>query len=168
MKKLTAIERQFATDNHNLIYQYLHEHHLCIEDYYEPAATGLILATMAYTRKPELHDNYKFSTIAYKYIKREINHQLEREKAAKRKAPKIPLSYESLGEVPDFSMSDVFDCLDELFQKEVLEQMDKQQRKIFKLIVIGYEPKEICELLKISRSSFYRDLDKIANIVLAW
>lgn len=69
MKKLTAIERQFATDNHNLIYHYLHDKDLSIEDYYGAAADGLILATMAYKRKPELHDNYAFSTIAYKYMK---------------------------------------------------------------------------------------------------
>lgn len=163
MKKLTAIERQFATDNHNLIYQYLHDKDLSIEDYYGAAADGLILATMAYNRKPELHDNYAFSTIAYKYMKREINHQLEREQAAKRKSEELPLSFDELHE--EAKVIHVSDLLDALLQADLLKEMDERQQDIVNLKLGGYNNEEIRDLLHMPNSSFYKELGKIRNIV---
>lgn len=163
MKKLTAIERQFATDNHNLIYHYLHDKDLSIEDYYGAAADGLILATMAYKRKPELHDNYAFSTIAYKYMKCEINHQLEREQAAKRKSDELPLSFDELHEGAKVIYAS--DLLDALLQADLLKEMDSRQQDIVNLKLGGYSNEEIRDLLHIPNSSFYKELGKIRNIV---
>ena len=163
MKKLTEIEKQFATDNHNLIYQYLHDKGLSIEDYYEAAATGLILATMAYMRKPDLHDNYAFSTVAYKYMKREVGRQLESESAAKRRAAEAPLSFEELHE--EAKVIHVSDLLDTLLQADLLKEMDSRQQNIVNLKLGGYDNAEIRELLHMPNSSFYKELGKIRNIV---
>lgn len=162
MEKLTDIERQFVTDNHNLIYKYLHEHSFCIEDYYGTAADGFLKAVMAYIRKPDLHDNYQFGTVAYKYMKREINHEIEREKAARRKAAEPLLSYEEVAEMQYHTMTDM---LGNLLGNEMLNQMDKRQQNICVLKLSGFNNTEICKILEMPSSSFYKEMSQIKDIV---
>lgn len=162
MEKLTDIERQFATDNHNLIYKYLHEHSFCIEDYYGTAADGFLKAVMAYIRKPDLHDNYQFSTLACKYMKREISNQMKVEKAAKRTMPEPLLSYEEVAEMQYNTMADM---LGNLIGDAMLNQMDKRQQDICILKLGGFNNTEICKILEIPSSSFYKEMSRIKDIV---
>ena len=60
---LSPEQRQFAAEQHNLIYAYLKEKGLYHEEYYDIAALGYLQAVKRYLTQPALRQ-YAFSTIA--------------------------------------------------------------------------------------------------------
>lgn len=68
---LTTEQQQFAAQNHNLIYAFLHEKGYDVRDYYDAAALGLLQATQRYLTQPSLK-RYAFATIAWQAMGREI------------------------------------------------------------------------------------------------
>lgn len=61
---LSPEQRQFAAEQHNLIYAYLKEKGLYHEEYYDIAAIGYLQAVKRYLTQPALRQ-YAFSTIAW-------------------------------------------------------------------------------------------------------
>ncbi len=61
---LNEEEQKFATQHHNIIYDYLHKRKLPIEEYYDLACIGYVHAVADYCRRFELH-KYAFTTIAW-------------------------------------------------------------------------------------------------------
>ena len=59
---LTDEQRQFAAENHNLIYKYLWDRRLEIDDYYDIAVFGYLRAVKRYLTEPWLR-RYQFSTV---------------------------------------------------------------------------------------------------------
>lgn len=68
---LTEEQRQFAADNHGLIYSYLWEKRLEIDDYYDIAVFGYLRAVRRYLTEPGLC-RYQFSTIAWSAMRQSI------------------------------------------------------------------------------------------------
>lgn len=73
---LTRQERKFAEKNHQLIYKFMHQKKLEIDEYYGEAATGYLIAVMEYSRRRDLQ-KYKFSTIAYRKMHTYIWNEME-------------------------------------------------------------------------------------------
>lgn len=71
-KAMTEDQRQFAAQNHNLIYAFLHEKGWAVDEYYDIAAFGFLQSVIRYLTKPELR-SYTFSTIAWRSMGRSIN-----------------------------------------------------------------------------------------------
>lgn len=69
---MTEEQRQFAAQNHGLIYAFLHEKGWAVEEYYDIAAFGYLQSVIRYLTKPELR-TYTFSTIAWRSMGRSIN-----------------------------------------------------------------------------------------------
>ena len=68
---LTDEQRQFAAENHNLIYKYLWDRRLEIDDYYDIAVFGYLRAVKRYLTEPWLH-RYQFSTVAWHAMRQSI------------------------------------------------------------------------------------------------
>lgn len=68
---LTTEQQQFAAQNHNLIYAFLHEKGCDIGECYDAAALGLLQAAQRYLTQPRLR-RYAFATIAWQAMGREI------------------------------------------------------------------------------------------------
>ena len=68
---LTDEQRQFAAENHNLIYKYLWDRRLEIDDYYDIAVFGYLRAVKRYLTEPWLH-RYQFSTVAWYAMRQNI------------------------------------------------------------------------------------------------
>ena len=68
---ITDAQRQFAADNHNLIYTFLHEKGWAPDEYYDIAALGFLRSAMRYLSEPHLH-RYPFSTIAWRAMGQSI------------------------------------------------------------------------------------------------
>lgn len=84
---LTEEQRQFAADNHNLIYTYLWERQLGVDDYYDIAVFGYLRAVKRYLTEPWLRC-YQFSTVAWHAMRQSISsfHRAEeRRKETERK-----------------------------------------------------------------------------------
>ncbi|WP_298075204.1 hypothetical protein [uncultured Bacteroides sp.] len=71
MTPLTDEQRQFAADNHALIYSFLNEEGLDEREYYDIAALGYVSAVRRYLMRSELR-RYAFSTVAWKSMRRSI------------------------------------------------------------------------------------------------
>ena len=68
---LTEEQRQFAAENHNLIYTYLWNRRLEIDDYYDIAVFGYLRAVKRYLSEPWLR-RYQFSTVAWHAMRQSI------------------------------------------------------------------------------------------------
>lgn len=68
---LTEEQRQFAAENHNLIYKYLWDRRLEIDDYYDIAVFGYLRAVRRYLTEPWLR-RYQFSTVAWHAMRQNI------------------------------------------------------------------------------------------------
>ncbi len=68
---LTDEQRQFAAENHNLIYKYLWDQRLEIDDYYDIAVFGYLRAVKRYLTEPWLR-RYQFSTVAWHAMRQNI------------------------------------------------------------------------------------------------
>lgn len=80
---LTDEEKDFATENHNLIYRFLQRYGLDIGDWYDTVAIGYLYAVHTWFTRPDLH-KYKFSTIANKRMSSCFGKELRNTRAAKR------------------------------------------------------------------------------------
>ena len=76
MKALTDEQRKFAEENHDLVYAFLKENGLASGQYYDIVVFGYLCAVQEYCEKPKLQ-KYKFATVAWKKMKRELNHHYE-------------------------------------------------------------------------------------------
>lgn len=61
---LTEEQRRFAEQNHNLVYKFLHQHGLSIDEYYDIVIFGFLLAVQRYLTDVSLTP-YAFSTVAW-------------------------------------------------------------------------------------------------------
>lgn len=61
---LTEEQRRFAEQNHNLVYKFLHQHGLSIDEYYDIVIFGFLLAVQRYLTDVSLAP-YAFSTVAW-------------------------------------------------------------------------------------------------------
>lgn len=68
---MTEAQRQFAAENHDLIYSFLHTSGCSISEYYDVAALGFLHAVQRYLTQPGLR-RYAFATIAWQAMGREI------------------------------------------------------------------------------------------------
>lgn len=78
---LSDMERQFASEHHQLIYGFLNKHALAEDEYYGVAALGFLRAVHNYLTKAELR-RFSFSTIAYRAMSQSVSqyrHSLKRQ-----------------------------------------------------------------------------------------
>ena len=71
MKTMTDEQRKFAEENHNLVYAFLSENGLSESLYYDVVIFGFLLAVQEYCENPKLK-KYKFATVAWKRMRREL------------------------------------------------------------------------------------------------
>lgn len=70
LRPLTEEQRQFAANNHDLIYSFLQERSLDI-DCYDAAAMGYLRAVQRYLTEPRLR-RYHFSTVAWRAMRQSV------------------------------------------------------------------------------------------------
>ena len=61
---LTEEQRRFAEQNHALVYKFLHQHGLSVDEYYDIVVFGFLLAVQRYLTDASLAP-YAFSTVAW-------------------------------------------------------------------------------------------------------
>lgn len=173
--RLTKKEKEFAAQNHNLIYTIMRQEHIPIEEYYGEAAYGYLRAVMKWHRQPNLRQ-YCFSTIARKsircYYSNEIGSRI-------RYAGHIECSLNKVidaegTEYGDFQQ-DPRDPVKELVEQEDMKQLLRKimpeltgdQQKQLICLLEGYKPKEIRRKKRNKGYSAYReDMESIKRVVL--
>ena len=66
---LTDEQRDYATEHHALVYKFLKDNHLPMDEFYDVIIFGYLRAVKRYLTEASLHQ-YKFTTIAWSCILR--------------------------------------------------------------------------------------------------
>lgn len=180
---LTDDQRQLVAENHNLIYSFLHQHKLPVDDdNYSLAAIGLCKAACCYN--PE---KGAFSTIAYYGMYSEICHYNTLANYDKRKIAKYTEYYDfsSYDLEEDFastwgkkqeiykatsiinhaSKNNEFedDCLQRITYQNFIDSLADKQKEVAKLYEIGFGSSEIAEILGCVPSNITYYKNQIKN-----
>ena len=171
LEPLTDFERKFATENHNLIYDFLHRYGYSLENYYDVAIFGFLKAVQIYNRREDLRNKYAFPFISQQYMRSEIGNHCRMEDAKKRKPSGTLVSL-------DAETENLYNCIGVAGGKspelevvamermtEMLSSLSDTQREIAELKVDGYSNKEIYSALKIKSSIYYVEIKRIKKVL---
>lgn len=129
-------QRQFAAENHNLIYRFLHERGWEVSEYYDIAAFGFLRAVRRYLTEPGL-SMYAFSSIAWPAMNQSITSFLRAE--SRRKDAERRYMNEAAVTAPD-----PFEELEaRLLLHDLAAVSSKQQYELAEMRLQGYTIAEI-------------------------
>lgn len=171
LESLTEQEKKFAEDNHNLIYGFLHRYRYSIEEWYNVVVFGYLKAVQTYNRRKELQGKYDFPFIAWQYMRSEIGNHFKMQNSQKRKPPQSVISLDSKSEELDNFYNAIGgrsaedNVMEKLLFDVLLGKLSEVQRKITELKIKGYNNKEVCSMLQIPSSTFYKEMQKIKMAV---
>lgn len=154
MKPLTEIERELAEKNHNLVYEFLKAHKYDIEEYYNIAVMGYLKGIQKYYRRTERNFS-ELPGICWNCMRSEMGNHFKMEKARKRQP--VEINQEAVHSAEDEAITT------ELLNA-VMENMTAQQQDIVALKILGYSNLEVCLMLEINTSSYYRELERIRKL----
>lgn len=174
LEPLTDFERKFATENHNLVYDFLHRHGYSLENYYDVAIFGFLKAVQIYNRREDLRKKYAFPFISQQYMRSEIGNHCRMGNAKKRKPPGTLVSldaeytetenlYNCIGIASGKSPESEIVTME--YMTEILSSLSDTQRKIAELKVDGYRSKEIYSTLEIKPSTYYMEVRRIRKAI---
>ena len=171
LEPLTDFERKFATENHNLVYDFLHRHGYSLEIYYDVAIFGFLKAVQIYNRRKDLRNKYAFPFISQQYMRSEIGNHCRMGDAKKRKPSGTLVSldaetenlYNCIGVVGGKSPESEIMAMERM--TEMLSSLSDTQRKIAELKVDGYSSKEIYSALEIKPSTYYVEVNRIKKVL---
>lgn len=135
MAPLTKAQRQFAAENHDLIYAFLRRSGCDINEYYDVAALSFLHAVQRYLTQPYLR-RYAFPTIAWRAMGRgvaaEYRAGVRRRQAERQYLLGCQVSSRDIREEAEFNL-----VLHDLFQ-----DASPEQRQLAQLRAQGYSLKE--------------------------
>lgn len=166
MKSLTEEQSKLVTDNHNLIYAFMNNKGLNIDEYYGILAVGLCEAALRF----DASRGCAFTTFAWLYMDSELKRHYRKINTKKRKTQ---FYSDSLDEVYDngTSRADTIK-LDYDLENEVIinvalssfiEKLTPRYKEVFKLAVNGYKQLEITKILNISQTRVNVCIKNIRN-----
>ena len=174
LEPLTDFERKFATENHNLVYDFLHRYGYNLETYYDIAIFGFLKAVQIYSCREDLRNKYAFPFISQQYMRSEIGNHFRMEDAKKRKPSGIMVSLDA-----EYSETEnLYNCIGVAGTKspelevleservtEVLKSLSDSQRKIAEMKIDGYSSKEIYSALEMKPSTYYVEVNRIKKVL---
>lgn len=171
LERLTEQEKKFAEENHNFVYGFLHRYKYSIAEYYNVVIFGYLKAVQIYSRQKDLQSKYDFPFIAWQYMRSEIGNYFQKQNCQKRKPlqPIISLDdehekTENLYNVVGGKSAEA-DVMEKMLIADILENLSEAQRKIAGLKIEGYSNKEVCLLLEIPSSTYYKEMQRMKRIV---
>lgn len=167
LEPLTDIERNFAAENHNLVYGFLRRYGYNTENYYDVVIFGYLKAVQIYNRREDLRSKYDFAFISWQYMRSEIGNHLRTQGAKKRKLGETVISLDA-----DYAETENLhdriggnDPEPEAMGAELLEEflsgLSDRQRQIAEMRMRGYGSREIYLKLGLSQSAYYMEMRRI-------
>lgn len=146
---MTDEQKKLATDNHKLIYAFLHKYNYDKEDFYDLAAIGLCKAAKSYNTSMGT-----FSTLAYKCMFNEISSYFACQGAARRIPEYMIMNYDTKDHYEEHDHDLRLDLIGkhECFENETIINMlidncktklSDRDRLVFEMLIDGYSTREI-------------------------
>lgn len=163
---LSERQKDFTTQNHNLIYSFLEKYNLDTDEFYDLAAIGLCKASANFDSSKGI----KFSVYAYRIMLNEILLELRKKRSTYRVPEYLIQSYEEV--LKDETGLTMQDCIPnssnteaEALIKIELElircKLNNKELQVMNLIMDGYTQRQIGQMLNISQSyvsRIYKDI----------
>lgn len=156
LKTFTEEEKRLAEKNHDLVYQFLKAHNYSMEDYYNIVVFGYLKGIQKYCRYVGNNTGNNLAGICWNCMRSEMKSYFKMETVKKRKPTEIIMTKVS-------SAEDEVIALEIL--KSVMENLTIRQQNIITLKLLGYSNTEICLMMKMSKSSYYRELESIRQMI---
>jgi len=165
-------QRQFATENHNLVYAFLHEKGLPEDDFYDVVIFGYLQAVYEYTTRPQIQ-KYTFATIAWRKMSNRLSNYFRDMSAPKRYAQTVSL-YAPVGSsgltveemLPDKD-SLMAELEYELLLHDLAARLPRRQVNILHMKADGYGVREIARKQKTTIRAIQSILDDAYGTVIA-
>lgn len=165
--KLTDTQRQIAEDSHNLIYSFLWQNHLDVDEWYGIIAIGYLKAVLQWDP-----DRGKLSTFAFLTMKNSYLQEINRRNRLKRKESCIsihsPICDGANIEIGDL-LPDPYDLADQCASRVDLEaalkKLTSDQRRILSMALDGVYQSDIAIVMGISQPAISRTLKKTVRQV---
>ena len=151
MHALTDYERQYAEEHHALVYRFLHDKGLDINEFYDVVIFRYLATVQRYLSEPQLQQ-YSFTTVAYSAMNSAVNHHWKSEKRWRELCPITDTDYISrvIGTDPN---------RDE--KNHTAAMLTDEERDIVTLKANGVSEREIGSFYGLTRSSVSGRMCKI-------
>lgn len=156
LKPFTEEEKKLAENNHDLVYQFLRTHNYNMEDYYNTVVFGYLKGIQKYYRYVGNNTENNLDGICWNCMRSEMKSHFKLETAKKRQPVEVTIK-----KVP--SAED--EVLVTEILKSVMENLIIRQQNIIALKMFGYTNAEISLMMEMSKSSYYRELENIRQII---
>lgn len=165
MKTMTDEQRKLAEENHDLVYEFLKANQLPINQYYDIVIFGYLCAVQEYCENLALQ-RYKFTTIAWKKMQRELSSYHSYIGSQKRSY--ITVSFQD--RVSDDSslcwedvLCDKDDILDQLQAELILHDLaTKLPTKEMRIVRRKLRGEKMHDIAKAEKMTF-RDINQLLN-----
>lgn len=169
MKPLTDAQREFAEKNHNLIYKFIHNRNLSVEEYYDVCAIAYVKAVATFNQNKS-----KFSTYAYHCMHMAVNQELRLLTTKGRHMRLIQdsldemITNEKVGKSNRHELIRDVDSLsweDALCDKIMIDSLCDRDRRVIELKMYGMSQSEIARELGCSQPYISRILNKFKKMI---
>lgn len=165
MKSMTDEQRKLAEEYHDLVYDFLKKNHLPIDQYYDIVIFGYLCAVQEYCENLALQ-RYKFTTIAWKKMQRELSSYHSYIGSQKRSY--ITVSFQDrVSNDSSLCWEDILcakdDILDqlqaELILHELATKLPSKEMRIVRRKLCGEKMHDIAKMEKMT----FHDIDQLLN-----
>ena len=163
MKPMTDEQRKLAEENHDLVYAFLEENHLPVNQYYDVVIFGYLCAVQEYCEKPTLQ-KYRFGTIAWKKMLCELK-DYKRYISSKKKSYTAVSFDDFVSDNSSLRWEDVIcdktDVLEQLQTELILHDLAvKLPKKEMRIILRKLYGEKMHDIAKSERMTF-RDINQL-------
>ena len=170
IRQLTQREKDFATEKHHLITDFLKRSKLDAEELYDVVVFDFLLSVEIYLNSEDLQKKCNFEAFSYMYMKRAIYRHFRKQKALKRSSEAgADISMDAMNDNINQSSTKGNASMLEYREtvREIKSNLTEVQQKIFSYKLLGYSLKEIADHIGITPNQAYKQFDNVKQIVTA-
>lgn len=169
-KPLTHAEKEFASDHHNLVYEFLHKHHLPIDEFYDIVIFGYLDAVRTYLSRADLQI-YAFPTLGWKLMTQSLSDFYKEQACQKRNSEISSLHTKAYADnLPlEETIPTTYDLMQqlevELLLHDLAKRVSKQQMEIVRLKSSGYKLQDIATRQNTSTKRIRNLLEEVRCVL---
>ena len=168
---LSDIQKDFAEENHGLVYAFLNAHSLDEEEFYDVVIFGYLRAVRRYFTEAGLK-KYKFGTIAWNCMRVDLLNYYKANRSQKRNAEVVSLHVSLSPDGPPLehsipSRNEMMEQLEvKLLVHDLARRVSRQQLDLVRLKSDGYGVREIARRQKTSIKHVQELLEEVRGILM--
>ena len=154
---LTDEQRDYATEHHTLVYKFLKDNHLSMDEFYDVVIFGYLRAVRRYLTESALRQ-YKFTTIAWNCMRVDLYNYYKSNRCQKRNAEVFSIHI-GIG-------ADSYPLETKLLLHDLAGKVSKQQMEMVRLKTCGYNLREIARQQKTPMRRVKEALEDVRTVLM--